>query len=130
MAGLLVLAALLAAGAARADAVDEMLKQFTAQGAGPYSAADAEKFWDTAVTDAKTGERRRCSLCHTNDLRRPGKHSTTGKAIEPMAPSVNPKRLTDVKEMDKWFLRNCKWTLGRECTPQEKGNVLTMIRGR
>jgi hypothetical protein len=115
---------------AHADAVDDLLKQFVAQGAANFSAAEGEQFWDRPVTDAKTGEVRRCSVCHTTDLRRSGKHATTGKVIEPMAPSVNPKRLTDMKDIEKWLVRNCKWTLGRECTPQEKGNVLVMIRGR
>ena len=54
----------------------------------------------------------------------------TGKAIEPLAPSANPKRLTDPEHIEKWFLRNCKWTLGRECTPQEKGDFLVMIRAK
>lgn len=45
-----------------------------------------------------------------------------------MAPSVNPMRLTDIDDMKKWLLRNCKSTLGRECTAQEKGNVLTWLR--
>ena len=44
-----------------------------------------------------------------------------------MAPSVNPKRLTDRSKIEKWFKRNCKWTLGRECTPQEKGDILTFL---
>jgi hypothetical protein len=45
-----------------------------------------------------------------------------------MAPSVNAERLTEAKKMDKWFLRNCKWTLGRACTAQEKGDVLMWLR--
>ncbi|MCW8907187.1 MAG: DUF1924 domain-containing protein, partial [Sedimenticola sp.] len=51
-----------------------------------------------------------------------------GKAIEPMAPTVNPKRLTEVKQIKKWFVRNCKWTLGRECTAQEKGDFLAYLK--
>ena len=50
-----------------------------------------------------------------------------GKVIDPMAPSVNSKRLTDAKKINKWLLRNCKWTFGRECTAQEKGNVLLWL---
>ena len=82
------------------------------------------------VADAKSGEKRRCSLCHSEDLRRTGKHAVTGKVIEPLAPSANPKRLTDPEHIEKWFTRNCKWTLGRECTPQEKGDFLLMIRSK
>ena len=115
---------------AAADPVDDLLKDFAAQGAGNFSAQAGERFWDHPVTDPKSGEVRRCSLCHSNDLRRSGKHATTGKVIEPLAPSVNPKRLSNRADIEKWLLRNCKWTLGRECTPQEKGDVLVMIRGR
>lgn len=116
--------------AASADPVDDLLKDFAAQGAGNFSAQAGEQFWDHPVTDPKSGDVRRCSLCHSTDLRRSGKHATTGKVIEPMAPSVNPKRLSNRADIEKWLLRNCKWTLGRECTPQEKGDVLVMIRGR
>jgi hypothetical protein len=119
-----------AAPNAAADPVDDLLKDFAAQGAGNFSAQAGERFWDHSVTDPKSGEVRRCSLCHSDDLRRSGKHATTGKVIEPLAPSVNPKRLSNRADIEKWLLRNCKWTLGRECTPQEKGDVLVMIRGR
>jgi hypothetical protein len=127
---LAMVAAALAATAARAGAVDDLLARYKAQGAASFSAAAGEAFWDRPAIDAKSGEPRRCSLCHTTDLRNKGKHATTGKVIEPLAPSVNPKRLTDARDIEKWLTRNCKWTLGRECTPQEKGDVLTMIRGR
>jgi len=117
------------AQAARGDAVDDLLARYAGQGAASFSAAAGEQFWDRPFVDPKSGEPRKCSLCHTTDLKRKGKHAKTGKVIEPLAPSVNPKRLTDVRDMEKWLTRNCKWTLGRECTPQEKGDVLTMIRG-
>lgn len=123
-------ALLLCARAAGATAVDDLLKQYAALGAADFSASAGESFWEQPFIDAKSGQPRKCSLCHTNDLKRTGKHATTGKVIEPLAPSVNPKRLTDAREIEKWLGRNCKWTLGRECTPQEKGNVLMMIRGR
>jgi hypothetical protein len=126
-----LLAALaLLATSARADVVAELLKQYESQGASRFAAATAESMWTKTFADAKTGEPRRCSLCHSEDLRRTGKHAVTGKAIEPLAPSANPKRLTDAEHVEKWFARNCKWTLGRECTPQEKGDFLVMIRGK
>jgi hypothetical protein len=115
---------------ARADAVDDLLKRYTEQGAANFSAEAGLQFFDRTFVDAKTGEPRKCTSCHTTDLRRVGKHATTGKAIEPLAPSANPKRLTDVRDIEKWLARNCKWTLGRECTPQEKGDALVMIKGR
>ncbi len=114
---------------ASADVVDQALVQYRAQGAGPFDAAAGRALWEKSYPDARGGDARRCAACHTIDLRQPGKHAQTGKVIEPMAPSVNPKRLTDIKFIEKWFLRNCKWTLGRECTAQEKGNVLEYLRG-
>jgi Domain of unknown function (DUF1924) len=116
--------------AAFAGPVDELLQQFQAQGAGAFTVAAGEQLWERKVINPKTGQERRCALCHTTDLRKMGKHATTGKLIKPMAPSVNPERLSDKKKIEKWLARNCKWTLGRECTAQEKGDVLTMIRSR
>ena len=111
-----------------ADVVDQALAQYRSQGAGEFVAAAGKALWDKSYPDARGGEARRCATCHTTDLRQPGKHAQTGKVIEAMAPSVNAKRLTDIKFVEKWFLRNCKWTMGRECTPQEKGNVLVFLR--
>jgi hypothetical protein len=45
-----------------------------------------------------------------------------------MAPSVNPKRLTNQAKIEKWLLRNCRWTLGRECTAEEKANFISFIK--
>ncbi len=70
---------------------------------------------------------RDCSQCHGSDLRQPGRHQRTRKPIEPMAPSVNPKRFTDIRKVEKWFKRNCKWTWGRECTAQEKADLLAWL---
>ena len=126
----LVAAALTVAFAAHADTVGDLLRQYESQGASKFSASTAEAAWTRVQVDARTGEQRRCSLCHTEDLRRTGKHAVTGKLIEPLAPSANPKRLTDAEHVEKWLARNCKWTLGRECTPQEKGDFLVMIRAK
>jgi mono/diheme cytochrome c family protein len=73
------------------------------------------------------GSARSCASCHTEDLTQPGRHARTGKPIEPLAPSVNPERLTDPKEVEKWLYRNCRWTLGRECTAAEKADLLAYI---
>ena len=126
----LLIAASLACSSARADVVADLLKQYERLGASSFAAANAESMWTRTFADAKTGEKRRCSTCHHEDLRRSGKHAVTGKVIEPLAPSANPKRLTDPEHIEKWFSRNCKWTLGRECTPQEKGDFLVMLRAK
>ncbi|MBK1723208.1 DUF1924 domain-containing protein [Thiocystis violacea] len=71
---------------------------------------------------------RSCATCHGRDLTQAGRHAKTGKTIEPMAPSVNPQRLTDQKKVDKWLLRNCNWTLGRECSATEKADFIAYLK--
>ncbi len=115
-------------GAVLADAVDERLASYQAEGAGPFDAAQGESMWNGSYVHAKADKPRNCASCHTDNLKSSGQHARTGKAIEPMAPSVNTKRLTEAREIEKWFGRNCKWTMGRECTAQEKGDFLSYMR--
>lgn len=110
-----------------AAVVDEQQAIYRASGAGPFSAIKGEQLWQREVVSAKDGRARSCATCHGRDLRSAGKHAKTGKAIEPLSPAVNNKRLSSAKEIRKWFKRNCKWTWGRECTPQEKGDLLSFI---
>jgi len=44
-----------------------------------------------------------------------------------MALSVSPGRYQDGNKIEKWLLRNCKWTLGRQCSLQEKADLLTWL---
>lgn len=127
---LLMALSLAAPLAAHADTVAELQARYRTQGAGPFSASAGEGMWDRAFADARTGEAHRCSDCHGTNLRVPGKHERTGKTIAPLAPATEPTRLTDATKVEKWFLRNCKSTLGRECTPQEKGDFLSFIQSR
>lgn len=114
--------------AAQADAITELQAGYHAKGANEFSATAGEALWNRSFTDAKSGQQRQCGTCHTEDLSKEGKHARTGKVIEPMAPSANPERLTKVKKIKKWLLRNCKWTIGRECTVQEKGDLLAFLK--
>jgi len=123
----LILSSLLIVGVAQAGTVDDLLWEFSEKGAGPFSAAAGKALW-LREFPSKDGSKRACTSCHTSDPKKPGRHAKTGKAIEPMAPSANAKRLTERRQVEKWFKRNCKWTLGRECTVQEKGDLLTFLR--
>ena len=123
----LVLSSWLVCGPVRADAVEDLLAEYRGLGGGPFQASAGEALWLTQHTQAD-GSRRSCTSCHTNEPRQPGRHNVTGRGIEPLAPSVNPRRLTERREIEKWFKRNCKWTLGRECTVQEKGDLLAFLR--
>ncbi len=104
--------------------VNNLLQDYSIQGAGTVDVEQGKQLWQKVFN--KNGGRS-CASCHTNDLTRNGKHIKTNKEIKPMSPSVNPERLTDSKKVNKWFKRNCKWTLGRECTAQEKANFLVFI---
>ncbi len=68
-----------------------------------------------------------CASCHTADPAAPGRHARTGLALQPLAPAANPARFTDLSKVEKWFRRNCNDVLGRECTVQEKGDVLAFL---
>lgn len=128
--GVVMMVFLAGAALANAAAVDDLLAQYRAQGGGAFTPEEGKAAWNKSIPDSKTGEERSCAGCHGSDLRRVGKHLQTGKPIDPMAPSANAKRLTDPKFIEKWFKRNCQWTLGRECTPKEKGMFLTFIQNQ
>jgi hypothetical protein len=104
---------------AAAKAADPAFKEFSAKA--------GETFFREKHTGGKP-ETPDCTQCHTTDLTKKGQ-TRAGKDIEPMAPSVNPKRYTDAVEVEKWFKRNCNDVVGRECTVTEKGNVLTYLLG-
>jgi hypothetical protein len=124
----LLLALLLLPALAHSGAVETLHDQYRQQGSSEFSAERGREQWRQPNPDAESGGQRSCSDCHGMDLAQEGKHATTGKRIEPMAPSVNAKRLSDAKKIEKWFKRNCKWTLGRACTPQEKGDFLLFLQ--
>jgi len=115
-----------------ASVVDDLLAGYQGAGAPLFDAKWAETMWTKKFPAPKdeAGAERSCSTCHTTDLKAQGKHATTNKVIDPLAPSVNKERLTDAKNIEKWFKRNCTWVLGRECSPQEKGGFLQFIRSQ
>lgn len=87
-----------------------------------FNAAAGEKIYTTVGPNQLS-----CSSCHTSSPKNVGKHAKTNKTIEPMAPSVNPKRFSDAANVEKWFRRNCNDALGRACTTQEKGDFITYL---
>ncbi len=106
------------------NAVNILLQEYITQGANTADAEQGKQLWQKTFT--KNGKRS-CASCHTKNLTQFGKHLKTGKVIKPMSPSFNPERLTNIKKINKWFKRNCKWTIGRECSAQEKTNLLIYI---
>ena len=123
------LAGMLASGTALGPA-EGLIAGYELDGAGPFSADAGRAAWQRqhAAPDGKGT--RSCASCHGQDLRQAGKHVKTGKVIEPMAPSRNSQRLSNTKKVEKWLRRNCRWTLGRECTAQEKGDFVQFMAGQ
>lgn len=108
------------------DVVTKLLLDYRGQATQPFSAEAGRQLWIQTFADNK-GNLRSCADCHTSNPKQPGNHARTGKNIQPLAPSVNKESFSKISNTQKWLKRNCKWTLGRECTPQEKGNVLTYL---
>ncbi len=75
----------------------------------------------------RKGKEISCTSCHTQDLTKSGENISTGKVIEPLAPSANVKRFTKVKDVKKWLRRNFKDVYGRVGTAKEQGDVITYI---
>ena len=81
----------------------------------------------TTKQSGKKGKEISCTTCHTINLNNSGENTFTGKTIEPLSPKANPKRFTDVKEIEKWMKRNFNDVYNREGTALEKGDVTTYI---
>ena len=108
-------------GLAHATTPQELLKSYESQ-SSKASPAKGEQFFN-----AKHGKEWSCASCHENPPNHETKHIVTGKVIKPLAPSANPARFSDEAKVDKWFKRNCNDVLGRECTSQEKADVLSWL---
>lgn len=100
----------------------ELLAGYTAQSGQPANVTKGETFFN-----ASHGQEWRCTSCHGKSPTVAGRHASTDKAIDPLAPSANTKRFTDSAKVEKWFRRNCKDVLARECTAGEKADVLAWL---
>ena len=111
-----------------ASPVEDLLQEYRQQATRDFSAENGKTLWNQSFRAAGMDTQRSCTSCHTADVRQHGKHTVTGKEIKPLAPSVMSKRLTNHGKIRKWLKRNCEWTLGRECTAQEKGDLLSYLK--
>lgn len=68
-----------------------------------------------------------CATCHTDNAMQAGRHAITGKTIKPLAPAANAERLSDPAKVEKWFTRNCKEVVGRECNAGEKADFIAFL---
>lgn len=123
-------AAILFGGALSSIAVansarDGLIKGFATEAGVPFSAERGKTLFEAKAGGGKA-ETPSCMTCHSASPLSAGE-TRAGKPIEPMAVSKTPGRFADIKKVSKWFRRNCKSVLGRECTPQEKGDFLTYM---
>jgi hypothetical protein len=100
----------------------QQLQRWSSQAGAPGQAERGRDFFNR-----RHGGEWSCASCHGQPPTRTGKHAGTGKTIEPMAPSANPRAFTDTAKVDKWFRRNCRDVLERECSAGEKADVLAYL---
>lgn len=121
----LALSAQLAVASAAAGATPASLAEDYARAAGPTYSPSAAR--GRELFTRRHGGDWSCSTCHTVDPRAAGRHTVTGRPIQPLAPEANPARLSDARKVEKWFTRNCRDVLQRECTPGEKADVIAWL---
>ena len=111
--------------------IDELKKETKEQNPSfvDFSAKNGEILFKTENI-GKENKKLSCVSCHGSDLRQKAQNIFTGKDIDPLAPSVNKARLSDVKEVKKWLKRNFKDVFLREGTAQQKGDVLYYIMSK
>ncbi|WP_034301874.1 DUF1924 domain-containing protein [Herbaspirillum sp. RV1423] len=100
----------------------ELLSNYSAQAGSPAVPAPGQQLFVT-----RHGREWSCASCHGAVPTQTGKHASTGKLINAMAPAFNPERFTDAAKSEKWFRRNCNDVIGRECTAAEKADVLSWL---
>jgi hypothetical protein len=96
--------------------------RWSAEAGAPANAARGQTFFT-----GRHGGEWSCASCHGQPPTADGKHASTGKTIAPLAPAFNAKAFTDAAKADKWFRRNCKDVLSRECSAAEKADVLAYL---
>jgi hypothetical protein len=69
-----------------------------------------------------------CRQCHViNDSEHPHPKDAKLRKILPLAPSANPKRLTNFEHVEEFLKPNCEMVIGRECITQEKGDIIAWL---
>lgn len=127
---LLAAAITLSVGVAQAATPAELLAGYRAE-----AAKQAPGFVPSAQRGAAFYARRfevtakmpACASCHTDQPTQAGRHVVTDKVIKPLAPVANGQRFTDPAKVEKWFGRNCKEVVGRECSAAEKADFLAFM---
>ncbi len=107
---------------AHAQSPEQILNAYAAQSGTAPVPSRGQQFFTT-----RHGKEWACATCHGATPTGSGQHAVTGKAIAPLAPAFNPERFTDSAKTEKWFRRNCRDVVGRECAASEKADILAWL---
>ena len=107
---------------AQAATPTEMLAGYTAQAGKPADPARGQQLFTT-----RQGREWSCASCHGAVPTQMGKHASTGKPIQPLAPAFSAERFTDSAKTEKWFRRNCNDVMARECSAAEKADIVSWL---
>ena len=121
---LVIAASALALPTAQAATPAELLAGYNAQAGSPGSPERGQQFF---TASRKNDLNMNCASCHGSVPTGNGRNELSEKRITPLAPAFNPTRFTDLKKVDGWFQTNCKDVLRRDCTAQEKADVLAWL---
>lgn len=121
--GMICLIAAPSAAQAQATTPAQLQQRYQAATDSPPQAERGQAFFVS-----RHGGEWSCASCHNQVPTSAGRHAVTGKTLAPLAPAFNPKAFTDEQRVEKWFRRNCKDVVQRECSAAEKADVLAWLR--
>jgi len=118
---------LIACGFAQAETPRQIADAYALAQGGDFKASAARGGEFFARRFGLSEKMPACATCHTDSPMQSGRHAVTGKSIKPLAPAANAERLSDSAKVEKWFARNCKEVVGRECSPGEKADFMAFL---
>lgn len=104
---------------------EQAAKNYALFAKSTLSADDGKAFYTSK--QMVNGKNIACNSCHTDNPSNKGKHSESGKEIQPMSPAVNPKRFAVLNESEKGFAKHCKDLYGKDCSAKDKGNFIAYL---
>lgn len=71
-----------------------------------------------------------CRACHVlDDNEHPDPAHAKKRHLGAFSPAANPERFRDFDRVNRYFEVNCRMLLKRDCTPAEKGDLITWLLG-
>lgn len=115
---------LMSLGSAQAATPAEILAGYTAQAKSTPSPERGQQFFTRKF---KGNLYESCADCHTATPAGRGKDLTSEKLMSALAPAANSRRFIDPVRVEHFFRLNCRDVVGRDCSAQEKADVLSWL---